>query len=65
VASAGFVPGYSGGTAPVSHRLPYYALRGHPNYTNKNIEIPSLCQGKTPWGEDHPSAARENQPVPL
>jgi hypothetical protein len=29
---AGFVPGHSGGTAPVSHRLPYYARTGHPNY---------------------------------
>jgi hypothetical protein len=32
VACAGFVPGYSGGTVPVLHRLPYYALYGHPNY---------------------------------
>jgi hypothetical protein len=35
---AGFVPGYSGGTVPVLHRLPYYALYGHPNYLNHNIE---------------------------
>jgi len=34
---AGFVPGYSGGTMPVLHRLPYYALYGHPNYLNHYI----------------------------
>ena len=33
---AGFVTGYSGGTMPVFHRLPYYALYGHPNYV-KNL----------------------------
>jgi hypothetical protein len=35
--AAGFVPGYSGGTMPVLHRLPYYALYGHPNNLNYYI----------------------------
>jgi hypothetical protein len=34
---AGFVPGYSGGTVPVFHRLPYYAIYGHPNTFEHNI----------------------------
>jgi hypothetical protein len=43
----GFVPGYSGGTAPVFHRLPYYTLYGYPNILEHNIyAINSGCQGK-------------------
>jgi hypothetical protein len=47
----GFVPGYSGGTAPVFHRLPYYTLYGHPNIIVQNIYAmnPGCQVGKYPW----------------
>jgi hypothetical protein len=46
VVLAGFVPGYSGGTAPASHRLPYYALLGHPNYALNLYNLFLSVKGK-------------------
>jgi hypothetical protein len=58
---AGFVTGYSGGTVPIFHRLPYYALYWAPVII-KNIELLSTCQGKTPSGS---VSVSKNKPLDI